>query len=169
MRKVLSYALTLVNFAGFLLVFVVTRDLYRTLFAVLYGVATSRDMSAFQVSAALRTFDMVGMLVMGLAAIVLIIVIQSVYEGARDGVQLGARFATVSGLQVGVDRYHPGAGVAAAGGSARHGPGRLHAGSPGGWRRRHRGWYTAAAAHPRVAILIHAIDITDHSSLSGVP
>ena len=101
MRKVLSYALTLVNFAGFLLVFVVTRDLYRTLFAVLYGVATSRDMSAFQVSAALRTFDMVGMFVMGLAAIVLIIVIQSVYEGARSGVQLGARFATVSGLQVG--------------------------------------------------------------------
>ncbi|MDE0448133.1 MAG: hypothetical protein OXH96_15825 [Spirochaetaceae bacterium] len=100
MRKVLSYLLTLVNFAGFLLVFVVTRDLYRTLFAVLYGLATSRDMSAFQVSAALRTFDMVGMFVMGLAAIVLIIVIQSVYEGARDGVQLGARFATVSGMQM---------------------------------------------------------------------
>ena len=100
MRKVLSYLLTLVNFGGFLLVFVVTRDLYRTLFAVLYGLATSRDMSAFQVSAALRTFDMVGMFVMGLAAIVLIIVIQSVYEAARDGVQLGARFATVSGLQV---------------------------------------------------------------------
>ena len=100
MRKVLSYLLTLVNFGGFLLVFVVTRDLYRTLFAVLYSLATSRDMSAFQVSAALRTFDMVGMFVMGLAAIVLIIVIQSVYEAARDGVQLGARFATVSGLQV---------------------------------------------------------------------
>ena len=100
MRKVLSYVLTLVNFGGFLLVFIVTRDLYRTLFAVLYGLATSRDMSAFQVSAALRTFDMVGMFVMGLAAIVLIIVIQTLYERARDGVQLGARFATVSGLQV---------------------------------------------------------------------
>ena len=100
MRKVLGYALTLVNFAAFLLVFIVTRDLYQTLFALLYGVATARDMSAFQVSAALRTFDMVGMFVMGLAVIVLIIVIQSAYERARSGVQLTARFATVAGLQV---------------------------------------------------------------------
>ena len=100
MRKVLSYVLTLVNFAAFLLVFIATRDLYQTLFALLYGVATARDMSAFQVSAALRTFDMVGMFVMGLAAIVLIIVIQSAYERARSGVQLTARFCTVLGLQV---------------------------------------------------------------------
>ena len=100
MRKVLSYLLTLVNFAAFLLVFIATRDLYQTLFALLYGVATARDMSAFQVSAALRTFDMVGMFVMGLAAIVLIIVIQSAYERARNGIQLTARFLTVFGLQV---------------------------------------------------------------------
>lgn len=100
MRKALSYVLTLGNFGLFLLVFVATRDLYRTLFAMLYGMATERDMSAFQVSAALRTFDMVGMFVMGLAAIVLIIMIQSSYEGARSGVQLTARFATVLGLQV---------------------------------------------------------------------
>ena len=100
MRKALSYVLTLLNFGLFLLVFIATRDLYRTLFAVLYGEATARDMSAFQVSAALRTFDMVGMLVMGIAVIVLIIVIQSSYEKARSGVQLTARFATVLGLQV---------------------------------------------------------------------
>ena len=100
MRKVLSYALTLLNFGLFLLVFVVTRDLYQTLFAFLYGLATAHDMSAFQVSAALRTFDMVGMFVMGLAVIVLIIVIESFFERARSGVQLAARFATVLGLQV---------------------------------------------------------------------
>ena len=100
MRKVLGYALTLVNFAAFLLVFIATRDLYQTLFALVYGVATARDMSAFQVSAALRTFDMVGMFVMGLAVIVLIIVIQTAYERARSGVQLAARFATVAGLQM---------------------------------------------------------------------
>ena len=100
MRKVLSYALTLVNFGLFLLVFIVTRDLYQTLFAMLYGVATAHDMSAFQVSAGLRTLDMVGMFVMGIAAIVLIIMIQSAYEGARSGTQLAARFATVFGLQV---------------------------------------------------------------------
>lgn len=100
MRQVLSYALTLLNFGLFLLVFVVTRDLYQTLFAFLYGVATAHDMSAFQVSAALRTFDMVGMFVMGLAVIVLIIVIESFFGRARSGVQLAARFATVLGLQV---------------------------------------------------------------------
>ena len=100
MRKAMSYVLTLLNFGLFLLVFIATRDLYRTLFAVLYGAATERDMSAFQVSAALRTSDMVGMFVMGIAVIVLIIVIQSSYDGARSGVQLTARFATVLGLQV---------------------------------------------------------------------
>lgn len=100
MRTVLSYALTLLNFAVFLLLFIVTRDLYQTLFAVLYEAATARDMSAFQVSASLRTLDMVGMFVMGLGAIVLIIVIQSAYERARSGIQLGARFATVLGLQL---------------------------------------------------------------------
>lgn len=100
MRKALSYLLTLLNFALFLLVFIVTRDLYQTLFAMLYGMATAHDMSAFQVSAGLRTLDMVGMFVMGIAAIVLIIVIQSAYERARSGVQLGARFATVLGLQL---------------------------------------------------------------------
>ena len=100
MRKVFSYALTLLNFGLFLLVFVVTRDLYHTLFALLYGVATARDMSAFQVSAALRTIDMVGLFVMGLAVIVLIIVIEASYERARSGIQLAARFATVLGVQV---------------------------------------------------------------------
>ena len=100
MRKVMSYVLTLLNFALFLLVFIATRDLYQTLFTVLYGVATERDMSAFQVSASLRTLDMVGMLVMGIGVIVLIIVIQSAYERARSGVQLGARFAIVFGVQV---------------------------------------------------------------------
>ena len=100
MLKALSYLLTLLNFGLFLLVFVVTRDLYQTLFALLYGVATAHDMSAFQVSAGLRTLDMVGMFLMGLAAIVLVIVIQSVYERARSGVQLAARFAMVLGLQV---------------------------------------------------------------------
>ena len=92
--------LTLLNFGLFLLVFIVTRDLYQTLFAVLYGVATERDMSAFQVSAALRTLDMVGMFIMGIAAIVLVIVIQAAYERARGGVQLAARFMAVFGLQV---------------------------------------------------------------------
>ena len=96
----MSYVLTLLNFALFLLVFIATRDLYQTLFTVLYGVATERDMSAFQVSAGLRTLDMVGMLVMGIGVIVLIIVIQSAYERARSGIQLGARFATVFGMQV---------------------------------------------------------------------
>ena len=100
MRKALSYVLTLLNFGLFLLVFIVTRDLYQTLFAVLYGMATAHDMSAFQVSASLRTLDMVGMFVMGLAAIVLVIMIQATYERARSGIQLGARFATVFGLQV---------------------------------------------------------------------
>lgn len=100
MRKALSYVLTLLNFGLFLLVFIVTRDLYQTLFAVLYGMATAHDMSAFQVSAGLRTLDMVGMFVMGLAAIVLVIMIQATYERARSGIQLGARFATVFGLQV---------------------------------------------------------------------
>ena len=100
MRKALSYVLTLLNFGVFLLVFIVTRDLYQTLFAVLYGVATERDMSAFQVSAALRTLDMVGMFLMGIAAIVLVIVIQASYERSRSGMQLTARFATVIGLQV---------------------------------------------------------------------
>ena len=96
----MSYVLTLLNFGLFLLVFIATRDLYQTLFAVLYGAATDRDMSAFQVSAGLRTLDMVGMFVMGIAVIVLIIVIQSAYERARSGVQLGARFAIVFGVQV---------------------------------------------------------------------
>jgi hypothetical protein len=100
MLKALSYVLTLLNFAVFLLVFIVTRDLYQTLFAVLYGAATERDMSAFQVSAALRTLDMVGMFVMGVGAIVLVIVIQAFYERARTGMQLGARFLTMAGLQV---------------------------------------------------------------------
>ena len=100
MRKALSYVLTLLNFGLFLLVFIVTRDLYQTLFAMLYGVATERDMSAFQVSAGLRTLDMVGMFVMGIGAIVLVIVIQAAYERARSGIQLAARFMTVLGLQV---------------------------------------------------------------------
>ena len=100
MLKALSYVLTLLNFAVFLLVFIVTRDLYQTLFAVLYGVATERDMSAFQVSAALRTLDMVGMFLMGIGAIVLVIVIQAFYERARGGMQLASRSLTVAGLQV---------------------------------------------------------------------
>ena len=104
--------------ACFLLVFIVTRDLYQTLFAVLYGMATAHDMSAFQVSAGLRTLDMVGMFVMGLAAIVLVIMIQATYERARSGVQLGARFATVFGLQVAVDRRDAGPDLADAGGRA---------------------------------------------------
>ena len=100
MRRVLSYVLTLVNFALFLLVFIVTRDLYQTLFVFFYRLATARDLSAFRVSALLRTFDMVSMFVMGLGVIVLIIVIQAAFERARSGVQLGARFALVIGLQL---------------------------------------------------------------------
>ena len=100
MRRVLAYVLTLLNFALFLLTFIATRDLYQTLFALFYRLGTDRDMSAFQVSALLRTGDMVGMFVMGLAVIVLIIVIQSVYERARDYAQLGVRFALVLGLQL---------------------------------------------------------------------
>ena len=100
MRRVLGYALTLLNFGLFLLVFVATRDLYKTLFAFFYYLATDRDMSAFRVSALLRTGDMVGMFFMGLALIVLIIVIQASYERSRDYAQLGARFALVLGLQL---------------------------------------------------------------------
>ena len=100
MRRVLSYALTLLNFALFLLVFIVTRDLYQTLFVFFYRLATAREMSAFRVSALLRTFDMVGLFVLGLVVIVLIIVIQAAYERARSSAQLGARFALVIGLQL---------------------------------------------------------------------
>ena len=100
MRRVLSYALTLLNFALFLLVFIVTRDLYQTLFVFFYRLATAREMSAFRVSALLRTFDMVGLFVLGLVVIVLIIVIQAAYERARNSAQLGARFALVIGLQL---------------------------------------------------------------------
>jgi hypothetical protein len=100
MRRVLSYALTLLNFALFLLVFIVTRDLYQTLFVFFYRLATAREMSAFRVSALLRTFDMVGLFGLGLVVIVLIIVIQAAYERARSSAQLGARFALVIGLQL---------------------------------------------------------------------
>ena len=100
MLRVLSYVFTLVNFALFLLVFLVTRDLYQTLFAFFYRLATAGEMSAFRVSALLRTFDMVGLFVLGLAMIVLTIVIQAAYERARDGTRLGARFALVTGLQL---------------------------------------------------------------------
>ena len=100
MRRVVGYLLTLLNFGLFLLVFVATRDLYKTLFAFFYYLATDRDMSAFRVSALLRTGDMVGMFFMGLAVIVLIIVIQAAYERTRDFAQLGARFALVFGLQL---------------------------------------------------------------------
>ena len=100
MRRVLSYALTLLNFALFLLVFIVTRDLYQTLFVFFYRLATAREMSAFRVSALLRTFDMVGLFGLGLVVIVLIIVIQAAYERARNSAQLGARFALVIGLQL---------------------------------------------------------------------
>ena len=100
MRRVLSYPLTLVNFGLFLLAFIVTRDLYQTLFVFFYRLATARDLSAFRVSALLRTFDMVSLFGMGLVMIVLIIVIQALYERARDSTQLGARFALVTGLQL---------------------------------------------------------------------
>ena len=100
MRRVVGYLLTLLNFGLFLLVFVATRDLYKTLFAFFYYLAIDRDMSAFRVSSLLRTGDMVGMFFMGLAVIVLIIVIQAAYERTRDFAQLGARFALVFGLQL---------------------------------------------------------------------
>ena len=100
MRRVVGYLLTLLNFGLFLLVFIATRDLYKTLFAFFYYLATERDVSAFRVSALLRTGDMVGMFFMGLAIIVLIIVIQAAYERTRDFAQLGARFALVLGLQL---------------------------------------------------------------------
>ncbi len=100
MLRVLSYVFTLLNFALFLLAFVVTRDLYQTLFAFFYRLATAGEMSAFRVSALLRTFDMVSLFVLGLAMIVLTIVIQAAYERARGGTRLGARFALVTGLQL---------------------------------------------------------------------
>ena len=100
MRRVVGYVLTLLNFGLFLLVFIATRDLYKTLFAFFYYLATERDMSAFRVSSLLRTGDMVGMFFMGLVTIVLIIVIQAAYERTRDFAQLGARFALVLGLQL---------------------------------------------------------------------
>ena len=100
MRRVVGYLLTLLNFGLFLLVFVATRDLYKTLFAFFYYLAIDRDMSAFRVSSLLRTGDMVGMFFMGLAVIVLIIVIQAAYERTRDFAQLGVRFALVFGLQL---------------------------------------------------------------------
>ena len=100
MRRVVGYLLTLLNFGLFLLVFIATRDLYKTLFAFFYYLATERDMSAFRVSSLLRTGDMVGMFFMGLAVIVLIIVIQAAYERTRDFAQLGVRFALVFGLQL---------------------------------------------------------------------
>ena len=65
-----------------------------------YRLATAREMSAFRVSALLRTFDMVGLFGLGLVVIVLIIVIQAAYERARNSAQLGARFALVIGLQL---------------------------------------------------------------------
>ena len=101
MRRVVGYLLTLLNFGLFLLVFITTRDLYKTLFAFFYYLAIDRDMSAFRVSSLLRTGDMVGMFFMGLAVIVLIIVIQAAYERTRDFAQLGVRFALVFGLQLG--------------------------------------------------------------------
>ena len=100
MLRVLSYVFTLLNFALFLLAFVVTRDLYQTLFAFFYRLATAGEMSAFRVSALLRTFDMVSLFILGLAMIVLTIVIQAAYERARGGTRLGARFALVTGLQL---------------------------------------------------------------------
>ena len=100
MRRVVGYLLTLLNFGLFLLVFIATRDFYKTLFAFFYYLAIDRDMSAFRVSSLLRTGDMVGMFFMGLAVIVLIIVIQAAYERTRDYAQLGARFALVFGLQL---------------------------------------------------------------------
>ena len=100
MRRVVGYLLTLLNFGLFLLVFIATRDFYKTLFAFFYYLGIDRDMSAFRVSSLLRTGDMVGMFFMGLAVIVLIIVIQAAYERTRDYAQLGARFALVFGLQL---------------------------------------------------------------------
>ena len=100
MRRAVGYVLTLLNFGLFLLVFIATRDLYKTLFAFFYYLATERDMSAFRVSSLLRTGDMVGMFFMGLATIVLIILIQAAYERTRNFAQLGARFALVVGLQL---------------------------------------------------------------------
>lgn len=100
MRIVLSYAFTLLNFAVFLLAFVVTRDLYQTLFVFIYRVATAGEVSAFRVSALLRTVDMAAMFILGLGMIVLIIVIQAAYERAGGLSRLGARFAMVTGLQL---------------------------------------------------------------------
>lgn len=100
MRIVLSYAFTLLNFAVFLLAFVVTRDLYQTLFVFIYRVATAGEVSAFRVSALLRTVDMAAMFILGLGMIVLIIVIQAAYERAGALPRLGARFALVTGLQL---------------------------------------------------------------------
>lgn len=100
MRQVLSYLLTLFNFAVFLLVFVVTRDLYQTLFVFFYRLATAAEVSAFRVSSVLRTFDMAAMFFMGLALIVVIILIQAAYDRAGTVSRLGARFALVIGLQL---------------------------------------------------------------------
>lgn len=100
MRIVLSYAFTLLNFAVFLLAFVVTRDLYQTLFVFIYRVATAGEVSAFRVSALLRTVDMAAMFILGLGMIVLIIVIQAAYERAGGLSRLGARFTLVTGLQL---------------------------------------------------------------------
>ena len=100
MRIVLSYAFTLLNFGLFLLAFVVTRDLYQTLFVFIYQLATAGEVSGFRVSALLRTVDMAAMFILGLGMIVLIIVIQAAYERAGGLSRLGARFTLVTGWQL---------------------------------------------------------------------
>lgn len=100
MRTVLAYAFTLLNFGLFLLAFVVTRDLYQTLFVFIYRLATAGEVSGFRVSALLRTVDMAAMFFLGLGMIVLIIVIQAAYERAGALSRLGARFALVTGWQL---------------------------------------------------------------------
>lgn len=100
MRTVLAYAFTLLNFGLFLLAFVVTRDLYQTLFVFIYRLVTAGEVSGFRVSALLRTVDMAAMFFLGLGMIVLIIVIQAAYERAGGLSRLGARFALVTGLQL---------------------------------------------------------------------
>ena len=155
MRRVVGYLLTLLNFGLFLLVFVATRDLYKTLFAFFYYLAIDRDMSAFRVSSLLRTGDMVGMFFMGLAVIVLIIVIQAAYERTRDFAQLGVRFALVFGLQlvwIGFTRVL--VAIIPVGDVPTFRHRRVHPGAAGRWRSRRGCCYCVAAAPLGVAILI---------------
>ena len=100
MVKGFSYFFVLISLVVFFPVFASTRDTYRDLFVYIYKYRIENDVAMWEINGLFRVLDIAGVLIMGLAAIIAVIIFEWWFQKPPSfGVML-RKFLLVFGIQV---------------------------------------------------------------------